>query len=185
MSNDEVDRLVNERAANVLATTDRNSVGVIRILADSAGTPGQEREFKDGDETLVEQGVAEWVVAPVHLPSAGRRLDANAEVSATPADGVETYPPAEPTTSARRSEARAEGAVSAHTNDGLRDALEDARTAPASVDGDAALQASLGGRGARSGPVSATSDLEADKAPESDTESGASKAPAKKANTQR
>jgi hypothetical protein len=149
-------------ASDVLASSERDSVGVVRILSDDAGTPGAEREYKSGDEVLVERGQAEWVVAPVHLPSAGRRLDGRAEVEATPDDGVEVYPPAEPTSAARRTEARREGIVDAHTAEGLSADLAEARVGTARDDGDAKLQGQLGGRGVRSGPVTSGSDLPAD-----------------------
>jgi hypothetical protein len=160
---DDVDALTQKRASDVLRDTDRDSVGVVRILRDGAGPPGDEREYQPGDEALVETGAAEWVVAPVHLPSAGRRLDGApgaAQTSATPLDGVEVYPPAEPTTFARRSEARKEGSVEAHTSD-VDEALVKVRkdNAPASPDGDAKTQAALGGRSARSGPVTRGSDI--------------------------
>jgi hypothetical protein len=152
--------------AEILRDTDRDSYGVVRILADSAGTPGEEREYKTGDEALVEHGAAEWVVAPVHLPSAGRRLDADAEREPMPRSGVEAYPPAEPTTAARRAEARREGFVKAHVDEGVGEKLA-ARRAEVGRDmadrGDADRQAALGSLGARSGPVTAVSDLPADK----------------------
>jgi hypothetical protein len=151
-------------AQDVLRETDRNSYGVVRILADAAGTPGEEREYQAGDEAIVEAGQAEWVVAPVHLPAAGRRLDTDAEQEAAPADGVEAYPPAEPTVPGRRAQARAEGVADAHVDEGLADKLASRRreAARSSSDGDARLQAELGGRGARSGPVTAQSDLPVD-----------------------
>lgn len=164
MANSE--ELTQKRATDVLRDSDRDSVGVVRILSDSAGTPGDEREYETGDEALVEAGRAEWVVAPVHLPSAGRRLDTDAEREALPADGAEAYPPAEPTTAARRSEARREGVVDAHSDEGLGERLVKARAdvarASASKEGDARTQAKLGGFGARSGPATAQSDLPAD-----------------------
>jgi hypothetical protein len=163
--NDDVDALTQRRASDVLRDTDRTSVGVVRILADSAGTPGEEREYRTGDEALVEVGQAEWVVAPVHSPAAGRRLDGDAEREPYPADGVEAYPPAEPTTAARRTQARQQGYVDAHSDTGVGEKLAAARADAARAgagDGDAKLQASLGGRGARSGPVTAASDLPAD-----------------------
>jgi hypothetical protein len=167
MANDEADRMTVVRPAEVLRDTDRDSVGVVRVLSDDAGTPGQEREYQAGDEALVEAGQAEWVVAPVHLPSAGRRLDFDAEREATPDDGVETYPPAEPTTGARRSAARAEGVVEAHSDEGLGEKMAKARATTrrrtADRGGDAETQARLGGLGARSGPVTAQSDLPADR----------------------
>lgn len=171
MSNEEVEVLSTVRASDVLLSTDRDSVGVVRILSDDAGAPGDEREYKEGDELLVQRGQAEWVVAPVHLPSAGRRLDGNAETEATPADGVETFPPAEPTTSARRSTARVEGVVDAHSAEGLSERTAKARAAAVNTkdDGVTERNARLGGRGARSGPVTGKSDLPADQAPETDT----------------
>jgi hypothetical protein len=162
-----VDDLTTKSASEVLRDSDRDSVGVVRVLAASAGKPGEEREYVPGDEALVEQGVAEWVVAPVHLPSAGRRLDHDAEREATPLAGVEAYPPAEPTTAARRGEARHVGHVKAHSAEGLSEKLAAKRVEVArglADESDAALQAELGGLGARSGPVTAHSDLGADKA---------------------
>lgn len=161
--NENITELTTRRAADVLTTTDRDSVGVVRILSDSAGTPGEEREYRAGDEALVEAGRAEWVVAPVHLPSAGRRLDNDAEREQTPADGVEAYPPAEPTTPQRRGQARREGVVEAHSDSGVAEKLAAARVKAAreetSTDGDAKTQAELGGLNARSGPVTASGDL--------------------------
>jgi hypothetical protein len=157
-------------ASTVLAQeSDRDSFGVLRVLSSDAGTPGEEREYKPGDEALVEAGLAEWVVAPVHHPSAGRRLDHDAEREATPLGGVETYPPAEPTTHARRAESREAGFVEAHTAEGFGEELaakrvEVARAQRATGEGDVEEQAALGGLGARSGPVTAQSDLAADKA---------------------
>lgn len=160
------EELTQKRATDVLRDSDRDSVGVVRILADAAGTPGEEREYQTGDEALVEAGRAEWVVAPVFLPSAGRRLDTVTDREAVPADGAEAYPPAEPTTSARRSQARREGAVDAHSDEGLSERLAKARAEvareAASQGGDARRQAELGGFAARSGPVTAQSDLPAD-----------------------
>jgi hypothetical protein len=153
-------------AQDVLRETDRTSYGVVRILSDSAGSPGEEREYQTGDEALVEAGQAEWVVAPVHLPAAGRRLDTDAEREPAPADGVEAYPPAEPTDAARRVQARVEGAVGAQVDEGLGEKLTARRREVArrgsDTGGDAKLQAELGGRGARSGPVTAQSDLPVD-----------------------
>lgn len=161
------DELTTRSAAEVLRDTDRDSVGVVRILNSSAGKPGEEREYKAGDEALVEHGLAEWVVAPVHLPSAGRRLDHDAESEPTPLDGAEAYPPAEPTTGARRAHARDKGWVDAHTDGGFAEKLGAARTkaarSAADSDGDAKLAAELGGLGARSGPVTARSELPADR----------------------
>jgi hypothetical protein len=163
-----IEELTQKPASEVLRDSDRVSVGVVRILADSAGTPGEEREYKPGDEALVEQRVAEWVVAPVHSPAAGRRLDHDAEREPAPLAGVEAYPPAEPTTAARRATARAEGSVEAHADEGLGEKLagERAKLARdlAEGDGDAARQAALGSLGARSGPVTSRSTLPADKA---------------------
>lgn len=163
----EVDKLTSTPAHEVLRDSDRVSVGVVRILNAIAGTPGDEREYETGDEALVENGVAEWVVAPVHLPAAGRRLDHDAEREATPLGGIETYPPAEPTDAARRATARQEGYVDAHSDEGLAENLAGQRAKVArklATDSDAATQARLGGLGARSGPVNANSDLAADKA---------------------
>lgn len=164
MSVDDVIR-AGERA---LHGTDGVSVGVVRILSKDAGTPGEEREYETGDEALVESGQAEWVVAPIHYPAAGRRLSGQggSEREAVPADGVETYPPAEPTSVDRKVTARLEGVVEAATEEGLGARLADARAKSerknAGRGGDAKLQAKLGGRGARSGPVTAQSDLPAD-----------------------
>jgi hypothetical protein len=58
MASDEVDYLTHARASDVLASSERDSVGVVRILSDDAGTPGAEREYKSGDEVLVERGQA-------------------------------------------------------------------------------------------------------------------------------
>lgn len=164
--NNDVADLATRRASDVLRDTDRDSVGVVRILADSAGTAGEVREYEAGDEALVEAGRAEWVVAPVHAPSAGRRLDTDAQREALPADGVEAFPPADgdPT---RESEARRKGYVQAHSDEGLGERLasrraEVARTAVRRADeGDAKTQAALGGFGARSGPVSNPGNLTA------------------------
>jgi hypothetical protein len=153
-------------AQDVRRETERTSYGAVRILSNSAGSPGEEREYQAGDEALVESGQAEWVVAPVHLPAAGRRLDTDAEREPAPADGVETYPPAEPTDAGRRAEARVKGTVAAHVDEGLGEKLTTARReaqrTSSSEGGDAKLQAELGGRGARSGPATAQSDLPAD-----------------------
>jgi hypothetical protein len=168
MANDDITALTQRPASEVLRDTDRNSVGVVRILSDSAGAPGEEREYETGDEALVEAGQAEWVVAPVHSPASGRRLDTDAEREQAPAGGAEVYPPAEPTTPQRRSEARKEGYVEAHTDEGVGEKIaakraEVARGSSDSKSGtDAKRQAALGGRGARSGPVTAASDLDAD-----------------------
>lgn len=162
--NENVADLAQRRAADVLRDTDRDSVGLVRILSDSAGTAGDVREYEEGDEALVEAGRAEWVVAPVHLPSAGRRLDTDAGREAVPADGVEAFPPADGDP-LRESEARRKGYVEAHTNEGLGERLagkraEVARTAARREDeGDAKTQAALGGFGARSGPVSNSGNL--------------------------
>src|SRR5437870_4485085 len=91
------EELTQRRATDVLRDTDRDSVGVLRVLSAQAGTPGEEREYGPGDEALVEAGLAEWVVAPVHLPSAGRRLNHDGEREPAPLGGIEAYPPAEPT----------------------------------------------------------------------------------------
>lgn len=168
MANDDINALTQRPASEVLRDTDRNSVGVVRILSDSAGTPGEEREYQTGDEALVEAGRAEWVVAPVHSPASGRRLDIDAEREQTPAGGVEVYPPAEPTTPQRRSEARKEGSVEAYTDEGVGEKIAAKRAEVARDSGDTAdgddvkRQAALGGRQARSGPVTAQSDLAAD-----------------------
>lgn len=164
------DNLHLKRAQQVLAETDRDSYGIVRILSDSAGRAGEEREYEPGDEALVESGRAEWVTAPVHLPSSGRRLDHDAEREQTPQDGVEVYPPAEPTTPQRRSEARIEGFVDAHSDEGLGEKLATARAdiardnTGAGDKGDAKTQAALGGLAARSGPVTnSANDLTAEK----------------------
>jgi hypothetical protein len=155
------------RGSVVLSETDDVSVGVTRVLSSSAGTPGEERKYEVGDEALVEAGLAEWVVAPVHEPAAGRRLDHDAEREPTPRGGVVGYPPAEPTTGARRLEARETGSVEAHRHDGLAEQLAAKRFELARDDlgdeGDTKEQAALGGLGARSGPVTKPSDLTADK----------------------
>lgn len=162
-----VAELTQKPAAEVLRDTDRVSVGVVRILSAAAGTPGEEREYQTGDEAIVEAGQAEWVVAPVHSPAAGRRLDTDAEREQTPLGGVEVYPPAEPTTAARRSAARIDGSVEAHSDTGVGEQLAAKRAEVARDavprEGDVKLQAELGGRAARSGPASAQSDLPADK----------------------
>lgn len=175
MATDNITELTQKPASEVLRDSDRTSVGVVRILSDSAGTPGEEREFETGDEALVEAGQAEWVVAPVHSPESGRRLDTDAEREQTPRDGIEVYPPAEPTTAQRRSEARLEGYVDAHTDEGVGEKLaakraEANRQASRSDDeGDAKLQASLGGMAARTGPLTTANDLTADKLAGEDT----------------
>jgi hypothetical protein len=164
MSVDDVIR----HAERSLHGTDGVSAGVVRILSKDAGKPGEEREYKTGDEALVESGQAEWVVAPIHYPGAGRRLSGQggSEHEAVPADGVETYPPAEPTSADRRVKARLDGVVAAASEKGLGAKLAEARAESerknAGRGGDAKLQAKLGGRGARSGPVTAQSDLPAD-----------------------
>lgn len=146
-----------------------DSYGVTRVLSDAAGKPGEERPYEPGDEALVEAGRAEWVVAPVHTPAAGRRLDHDAEREAMPMDGVEVYPPAEPTSSDRRVESRVVGHVEANSDSGVGENLAAERARWAREDsgagekGDAALQAELGGHAARSGPVTAKSDLPSDK----------------------
>lgn len=138
------------------------SIGVTRLL--TGKDAGTERDYKAGDEALVEAGTAEWVVAPVHTPSVGRRLDTDAEREATPADGVEAFPAAEPTTRERRAEARVEGVVDAASDKGIGAKLAGARAEQvvASSDGDAKLQAQLGSRGARSGPAGTSAEVVAD-----------------------
>lgn len=162
-----IEELTQKSAGEVLRDTDRDSVGVLRVLSSQAGRPGEEREYELGDEALVEAGLAEWVVAPVYLPSAGRRLDTDAEREPTPLDGVEAYPPAEPTSAARRAEARERGFVAAHIAEGVGEKLAARRLEVArglsGAGGDAKTQAELGSLGARSGPVTARSDLAADK----------------------
>lgn len=168
-----IEELTQKRAADVLRDSDRNSVGVTRILSSAAGRPGEEREYETGDEALVEAGWAEWVVAPVHLPAAGRRLDTDAEREPRPLGGVEVYPPAEPTTAARRVEARLEGSVAAEIDDGAGEKIaakrsEVARGGARVDEQDVKHQAALGGRSARSGPVTAASDLPADQPTEAE-----------------
>lgn len=46
------------------------ATGVVRIVES-----GEEREYKLGDEDLVEDGKAVWVVAPVFTEEDGRRMD--------------------------------------------------------------------------------------------------------------
>jgi hypothetical protein len=155
------------RAKEAFDASDDDSYGVVRILNSSAGSPGDERAYEVGDEALVEHGLAEWVVAPVHNPSAGRRLDHDAAREPTPLGGVEAYPPAEPTTSARRVEARQEGFVDAHVHEGLGEKLAARRVEVARdlAEGDGEgvrAQLALGSLSARSGPVTARSDLAAD-----------------------
>lgn len=162
-----IEELTQRSATEVLRDTDRNSVGVVRVLSSTAGTAGQEREYEAGDEALVEAGQAEWVVAPVHLPAAGRRLDTDAERGPTPLGGIEAYPPAEPTTAARRSQARIEGSVEAHADDDVATKIAAKRAgvakAAATAGGvDVKAQTEFGGRSARSGPITAASDLPAD-----------------------
>jgi hypothetical protein len=167
---EDVDVLAQRRASDVLRDSDRTSVGLVRILSEQAGTAGEVREYEDGDEALVEAGQAVWVVAPVHSPAAGRRLDATpgaAEREALPRDGIEAYPPADGSV-AREDKARADGYVEAHSSEGLGEKIaarrvEVAKSQRSSGEGDAKTQAHLGGMGARSGPVSAQSDLPADK----------------------
>lgn len=156
-------------AGEVLRDTDRDSYGVIQLTgADTGrGEPGEEIEYEPGDEALVDAGLAAWVVAPVHLPSAGRRLDAKpggAEESAAPLGGVEVFPPAEPTTPARRSGARVEGYAEAHTDDGLGERMASRRAEVARGVGspeadDVKAQAALGGLGARTGGGITAADL--------------------------
>lgn len=155
----------------IRANPEVTSLGVTRVLASAAGSPGEERPYQTGDEVLVEQGVAEWVVAPVHTPAAGRRLDTDAEREPVPQAGVEAYPPAEPTTGVRRSQARAEGTVPAQADQGVAEQLAKARVQAAQqvvAGSDAQTQAQLGTRGARSGPVSSASELPADQPPPAD-----------------
>lgn len=160
-------------ATEILRTTDRDSYGVMRLTAVDTGRGelGAEVEYEPGDEALVEAGKATWVVAPVHLPSAGRRLDSTpgaAEKEATPLGGIEVFPPAEPTTPARRSEARFKGYVDAHTDEGLGEKLaakraEAARsTATGSDADDVKAQAAAGGLGARTGGGITAADLGVD-----------------------
>jgi hypothetical protein len=161
--------MAQHRPADILRDTDRDSFGVVRVLASPAGTPGEEREYESGDEALVEAGLAEWVVAPVHAPSAGRRLDGDAECEPNPIGGIEAFPVAGPTDPGRRAQARADGFAKAHIDEGLGGKLaarraEVARDLAGAEAGDAELQASLGSLGARSGPVTKPSELPADKA---------------------
>lgn len=170
----DVDALTQKRATDVLRDSDRDSVGVVRVLSKNAGSPGEEREYEAGDEALVETGQAEWVLAPVHLPSAGRRLDHDAERGALPREGIEVYPPAEPTSGARRVAARLKGWVDAHSDDSVADKISKGRVdAERSLaqrdDSDAKLQAELGGNAARSGPATAYSDLPSDNLTPEDT----------------
>lgn len=154
------------RAREAFDGSNDDSFGVVRILNSSAGSPGEERAYETGDEALVEGGLAEWVVAPVHKPSAGRRLDHDAEREPTPLGRAEAYPLAGPTTAVRRAEARDRGVVDAHVDKGLGEKLAARRAEVAGDrgdDDDVRTQASLGGLGARSGPVTARSDLAADK----------------------
>lgn len=172
--------------ADVLRDTDRTSFGVLRVLSEQAGSPGEEREYEPGDEALVEAKLAEWVVAPVHLPAAGRRFNHDGQREPAPLGGIEAYPPAEPTTSARRTEARQKGYVDAHVDEGLGERLAAKRreVARGLADGpegeDAKTQAGLGSLSARSGPVTARSDLAADKqlaaANEGDTDAARARA---------
>lgn len=157
----------------VLRNTDRDSYGVVRILHKNAGTVGEEREYEPGDEALVDAGQAEWVVAPVHQPSAGRRLDSipgGAEREAAPLGGIEVFPPAEPTPLQRRGEARSKGYVDAHTDEGLGERLESKRaeaarsTATGGEAEDVKTQAAAGGLGARTGPGVTAADLLGDDA---------------------
>lgn len=153
----------------VVARTDRDSYGVVRILNSSAGTPGDVREYKEGDEVLVENGLADWVVAPVHGVSAGRRLDGagRAEVAATPMGGIEAFPNAESYDHGRDAAARRDGFVEAYSADGLAGRMAAKReevAAGLADESDVKLNASLGSLGARSGPVTSRSELPADKA---------------------
>jgi len=159
MAKNDVADLVQRRAADVLRDTDRKSVGVVRVLSASAGTPGDVREYESGDEALVEAGQAEWVVAPVHSPEAGRRLDTDAEREQTPRGGIEAFPPADGDPH-REAEARRKGYVQAHSDGGVGERLaakraEAARNADRAGDDDVRTQAALGSLSARSGPVSA------------------------------
>lgn len=185
---EEVKNLAIRRASDVLRDTDRDSVGLVRVLSGTDGTAGDVREYEEGDEALVEAGRAEWVVAPVHAPSSGRRLDTDQEREALPRDGIEAFPPADGDP-LREAEARREGYVEAHTVDGLDGRLAAKRAEVAREgtrtgdDGDARTQAALGGLGARSGPITAPSDLTAEKLAGEDTaaDPAADTRPAKKA----
>jgi len=167
MTNDDLGR---HPASTVLAESgpDQHTYGVTRVLSSQAGSPGEEREYEVGDEALVEAGLAEWVVAPVFEPAAGRRHD-DASREPTPLGGIEAFPVAEPTTPARRAEARPKRVADAHVDEGLGEKLAAKRrdVARGLSDGDegddAKTQAGLGSLGARSGPVTARSDLAADK----------------------
>lgn len=160
MANDDVKDLVSRRAADVLRDTDRKSVGVVRILSDSAGTPGDVREYESGDEALVEAGQAEWIVAPVHSPEAGRRLDTDAEREPHPRGGVEGFPPADGDPQ-REAEARRKGYVDAYIDEGAGEKLaakraEVAKGARESGRGDDVReQLKVANLSARSGPVTA------------------------------
>lgn len=155
MANDDTKGLAQKRASDVLRDTDRKSVGLVRIVAESAGTPGEVREYESGDEALVEAGQAQWVVAPVHSPAAGRRLDTDAEREATPAGGIEAFPPADGDPF-RDEEARRKGYVEAASDTGATEKLAAKRVEAArgAADvSDAKAQAAAGGFGARSGPA--------------------------------
>jgi hypothetical protein len=91
-----IEELTHKPAAEVLRDSNRVSVGVVRILSADAGKPGSEREYRSGDEALVEAGKAEWVVAPVHSVAAGKRLDGDAErdVDPPPAESAPASPAA-------------------------------------------------------------------------------------------
>ena len=168
--------------AEVALRTGRDSYGVVRVLNSSAGTPGAEREYEAGDEALVENGLAEWVIAPVHLPSAGRRLDGDAEREATPLGGIEAFPPATSYDHERDAEARREGYVTAFTDEGLGERMASKRASVArdlANEDDVKSNAALGSLGARSGPVTSRSDLPADKALAEASATGDTSAPDK------
>lgn len=195
MANDEAGRLQVQRPTDVIhGDDDREYAGVTRVLTGTDA--GSEREYEPGDEALVEAGQAEWVVAPVFHPGAGRRLDGrpgSAEQSAAPRGGVEAYPPAEPTYPDRRTEARVEGVVDASTDSDVEGTISGKRAEAAKADegrgSDAAEQAKLGGAGARSGPVTSEADNEklgpkVEEPPAGDSEDSG-KTPAKKAASSR
>jgi hypothetical protein len=144
--------------------------GVVRVLSEAAGKPGDERDYEVGDDALIENGMAEWVVAPSNFVEDGLRLDSNSgRRAASPLGGVEAFPVASSTDgdNSRDVHARRHGSAPAH-DAGSHDRDMAAAHAKAAElvaeDSDAERQASLGSLGARSGPVTARSDLPADKA---------------------
>ena len=161
-------RLYVESPGYILATTPGlHSAGITRVLNGAAGTPGEERLYQEGDEALVEQGYAEWVVAPVFTPEAGRRLDGafSAEKTATPSGGVEAFPPAISYVPGREAKARADGYVEAFTTDEpveAKLAVSRSKAAKDAAGGDDKASLATASLGARSGPVTAHSELPAD-----------------------